>query len=161
MSPVLCYDPVGRVVATLHPNHTGTKVVFDPWRQETWDVNDTVLTADPGDRPGRRRPLLARLPDAELPAGLARGRGPAARWRSCSEQAARAGGGSRGDTRRRPTWTPWPGRSWPSSTIGAGAGDVTADAPATLDIEGNQLASRRRRGASSSGRRATTCGAGY
>lgn len=43
VSPVLFYDPVGRVVATLHPNHTYEKVVFDPWRQVTWDVNDTVL----------------------------------------------------------------------------------------------------------------------
>jgi RHS repeat-associated protein len=47
VSPVLFYDPVERVVATLHPNHTWEKVVFDPWRQETWDVNDTVLIADP------------------------------------------------------------------------------------------------------------------
>ncbi len=47
VSPILCYDPVGRVVATLHPNHTYEKVVFDPWRQETWDVNDTVTQADP------------------------------------------------------------------------------------------------------------------
>jgi RHS repeat-associated protein len=47
VSPVLFYDPVERVVATLHPNHTWDKVVFDPWRQETWDVNDTVLVADP------------------------------------------------------------------------------------------------------------------
>ncbi|MCG3158139.1 MAG: hypothetical protein DKINENOH_04780 [bacterium] len=42
VSPVLFYDPVERVIATLHPNHTYEKVVFDPWRQETWDVNDTV-----------------------------------------------------------------------------------------------------------------------
>ncbi len=47
VSPVLFYDPVERVVATLHPNHTWEKVVFDPWRQETWDVNDTALVADP------------------------------------------------------------------------------------------------------------------
>jgi RHS repeat-associated protein len=47
VSSVLFYDPVERVVATLHPNHTWEKVVFDPWRQETWDVNDTVLIADP------------------------------------------------------------------------------------------------------------------
>jgi RHS repeat-associated protein len=47
VSPVLFYDPIGRVVATLHPNHTWEKVLFDPWRQETWDVNDTVLEADP------------------------------------------------------------------------------------------------------------------
>ncbi len=46
VSPVLFYDPVARVVATLHPNHTWEKVVFDPWRQETWDVNDTALMAD-------------------------------------------------------------------------------------------------------------------
>ncbi len=47
VSPVLFYDPVERVVATLHPNHTWEKVIFDPWRQETWDANDTVLVADP------------------------------------------------------------------------------------------------------------------
>lgn len=42
VSPVLFYDPVERVIATLHPNHTYEKVVFDPWEQITWDVNDTV-----------------------------------------------------------------------------------------------------------------------
>jgi len=47
VSPILFYDPVERVVATLHPNHTWEKVVFDPWRQVTYDVNDTVLVADP------------------------------------------------------------------------------------------------------------------
>jgi RHS repeat-associated protein len=46
VSPVLFYDPVERVVATLHPNHTWEKVVFDPWQQTTYDVNDTV-TRDP------------------------------------------------------------------------------------------------------------------
>jgi RHS repeat-associated protein len=44
VSPTLFYDPVGRVVATLHPDHTWGKVVFDPWNQEIWDVNDTALT---------------------------------------------------------------------------------------------------------------------
>lgn len=47
VSAILCYDPAGRAVATLHPHHTYEKVVFDPWRQESWDVNDTVLQADP------------------------------------------------------------------------------------------------------------------
>ncbi len=51
VSPVLFYDPAERVVATLHPNHTWEKVVFDPWRQETSDVNDTVLAADPKSDP--------------------------------------------------------------------------------------------------------------
>lgn len=47
VSPILCYDPVERVVATLHPNHTYEKVVFDPWHQDSWDANDTVLQTDP------------------------------------------------------------------------------------------------------------------
>ncbi|KAF5437174.1 hypothetical protein C5S35_05330 [Candidatus Methanophagaceae archaeon] len=46
VSPILFYDPVERVVATLHPNNTYEKVVFDPWHQKTYDVNDTV-TLDP------------------------------------------------------------------------------------------------------------------
>lgn len=44
---MLFYDPTGRVLATLHPDNTWEKVVFDIWRQETWDVNDTVSIADP------------------------------------------------------------------------------------------------------------------
>lgn len=67
VSPVLFYDPVERVVATLHPNHTWEKVVFDSWRQETWDVNDTVLVADPSTDPDvgdffRRLPVVDYLP---------------------------------------------------------------------------------------------------
>jgi len=47
VTPILFYDPAERVVATLRPNHTFEKVVFDPWQQTTWDVNDTVLILDP------------------------------------------------------------------------------------------------------------------
>ncbi len=47
VSTVVFYDPAGRTVATLHPDNTWEKVVFDNWRQETWDANDTVLVADP------------------------------------------------------------------------------------------------------------------
>ncbi|NDU72381.1 toxin [Actinomadura sp. DSM 109109] len=43
VSPLLCYDPVGRVVVTLRPDDTYEKIVFDPWRQADWDPNDTVL----------------------------------------------------------------------------------------------------------------------
>jgi RHS repeat-associated protein len=50
VSPILCYDPVERVVATLHPNHTWEKVLVDPWKQETWDVSDTV-TLEPQNDP--------------------------------------------------------------------------------------------------------------
>ena len=42
VSPILFYDPVGRIIAMVHPNHTYEKVVFDPWQQKTYDVNDTV-----------------------------------------------------------------------------------------------------------------------
>jgi RHS repeat-associated protein len=49
VSPVLCYDPIGRVVLTLHPGHSYDKVVFDAWRQENWDVNDTILKDNPAE----------------------------------------------------------------------------------------------------------------
>jgi RHS repeat-associated protein len=42
VSSTLFYDPLSRLVATLHPNHTYEKVVFTPWQQATWDVNDTI-----------------------------------------------------------------------------------------------------------------------
>ena len=49
---MLFYDPIGRVIATLHPNHTYEKVVFDAWHQTTYDTNDTCAprqsqTGDP------------------------------------------------------------------------------------------------------------------
>ena len=52
VSPVLFYDSAERVVATLHPNHTYEKVVFDAWQQTNSDVNDTcaprnLQTGDP------------------------------------------------------------------------------------------------------------------
>jgi RHS repeat-associated protein len=64
VSPVVFYDPVGRVVATLDPNHTYEKVGFDPWQQTTWDVNDTVLVADPKTDPDVGD-FFARLPDED------------------------------------------------------------------------------------------------
>ena len=68
VSPVLFYDPVERVVATLHPNHTWEKVVFDPWRQTTYDVNDTVLNDDGSTDPKSDEDVkgfFSRLPDAD------------------------------------------------------------------------------------------------
>jgi RHS repeat-associated protein len=47
VSSTLFYDPLSRVVATLHPDQSWEKVTFDPWRQCSWDGNDTVLIADP------------------------------------------------------------------------------------------------------------------
>jgi RHS repeat-associated protein len=64
VSSVLFYDPVQRVIGTLQPNHTCKKVAFDPWHQETWDVNDLVLQADPGDDLDAGD-FFRRLPEAE------------------------------------------------------------------------------------------------
>lgn len=64
VSPILFYDPLERVIATLHPNHTYGKVVFDPWRQETWDVNDTVHLTDPKLDPDVED-FFRRLPDVD------------------------------------------------------------------------------------------------
>jgi RHS repeat-associated protein len=47
VSSIVCYDPASRAVATIHPNQTYEKVVFDPWHKQLWDLNDTVLIADP------------------------------------------------------------------------------------------------------------------
>jgi RHS repeat-associated protein len=51
ISPIVFYDPLSRVVATLHCNQTWEKVVPEAWGQETWDVCDTVLIADPRSDP--------------------------------------------------------------------------------------------------------------
>jgi RHS repeat-associated protein len=68
VSPILFYDPVGRVVATLHPNHTWEKVVFDPWQQTAYDVNDTALNADGSTDPTLDQDVkgfFSRLPDVD------------------------------------------------------------------------------------------------
>jgi len=65
VSPVLCYDPTGRVVATLAPDDTYARVDVDPWQQATWDGNDTVLL-DPRTDPevqGLLAAYLATLPN--------------------------------------------------------------------------------------------------
>jgi RHS repeat-associated protein len=63
VSSTLFYDPVKRVVATLHPNNTFEKVVFDPWQQTTYDVNDTV-TFNPKTDPDVGE-FFSKLPDAD------------------------------------------------------------------------------------------------
>src|ERR1017187_4098881 len=67
VSPYLFYDPLQRVVGTLHPDHTWEKAIFDAWRQETWDVNDTALIPDAAADPDagaffRRLPATEYLP---------------------------------------------------------------------------------------------------
>jgi len=82
----LFYDPLGRVIAALHPNHTYEKVVFDAWQQAGWDVNDTlalrphldpdvsgwIARLDPGDyAPSWQERMLA-SPDAHERAAATR-----------------------------------------------------------------------------------------
>jgi RHS repeat-associated protein len=71
VSPVLFYDPVGRVVAALNPDGSYAKTTFDPWSEDTWDISDTVLL-DPRDDPdvaGYTGRYLAEL--GEQPGGWA------------------------------------------------------------------------------------------
>jgi hypothetical protein len=92
VSPVLFYDPAERVVATLHPNHTYDKVVFDPWRQTTYDVNDTCAprnaqTGDPRTDPDIQTHVARYF--SSLPASP-----PAPAWQTWRAQ--RIGGGALG-----------------------------------------------------------------
>jgi RHS repeat-associated protein len=43
VTPILYYDPIGRHVRTEFPNGTVSRVAFDSWKQQIFDVNDTVL----------------------------------------------------------------------------------------------------------------------
>ncbi|TGZ78084.1 hypothetical protein EX30DRAFT_366172 [Ascodesmis nigricans] len=47
VSMIPFYDPLGRVVATLFPDHTWQKTVFGPWRTEHWTAAATVEIDDP------------------------------------------------------------------------------------------------------------------
>ncbi|WP_211441355.1 SpvB/TcaC N-terminal domain-containing protein [Collimonas humicola] len=87
VSPILFYDPVGRAIGTLNPDHSWLKSVFDPWRQTIWDANDTVLASEPQDDPDlgdffRRLPPADYLPswhDSRISGALGRWQQQAAR----------------------------------------------------------------------------------
>ena len=63
VAATLLYDPLGRVCATLNPNHTFAKTIIDPWCQESWDANDTVLIHPLQDQDIGS--LLRRIPSGE------------------------------------------------------------------------------------------------
>jgi len=46
VTPLLYYDPLGRLIKTVLPDGTFSKVEFDGWFQKTFDGNDTVLEVD-------------------------------------------------------------------------------------------------------------------
>ena len=43
VTPVMYYDAAGRLVKTVLPDETFSKVTFDSWKQTVYDANDTVL----------------------------------------------------------------------------------------------------------------------
>ncbi|WP_437606631.1 hypothetical protein WMF20_37545 [Sorangium sp. So ce834] len=43
VTPILRYDPLGRLIRTDLPNGTFSRVEFDAWKQTSHDPNDTVL----------------------------------------------------------------------------------------------------------------------
>lgn len=47
VSSVFFYDAADRAIATLRPDNTFDKTIFEAWREENWDANDTVSIADP------------------------------------------------------------------------------------------------------------------
>ncbi|HVK29951.1 MAG TPA: SpvB/TcaC N-terminal domain-containing protein, partial [Nocardioides sp.] len=42
VTPILRYDPLGRLIRTDLPDGTHSKVAFDTWRVATWDAGDVV-----------------------------------------------------------------------------------------------------------------------
>ncbi|MCK1642487.1 VCBS repeat-containing protein [Bradyrhizobium sp. 157] len=145
VSPILFYDPLDRAVVTLHPNHSYEKVVFDPWRQATWDVNDTVL-GDPrtdADIKGYTAGYFAGLPTSP----------PAPSWQTWHAQ--RQGGALGPDEQAAagkaavhagtPTTTHFDALGRPFLTLGDNGPDPAQPARhllfatrVKLDIEGNQ-----------------------
>ncbi len=127
----LCYDPVGRVVATLHPNHTYEKVVVDPWRLATWDVNDTVMVTDPADDPDVGA-FFRGLPGGEyLPTWYTRRVGGA---RGAAEQAAAREAAAHADT---PTAQFLDALGRPFLTVADNGADGRYATRVAHDIEGN------------------------
>ncbi len=131
VSPVLFYDPVERVVATLHPNHTYEKVVFDPWQQTTYDVNDTV-TSDPKTDEDVKE-FFTRLPDANyLPTWFEQRSGGLL---GSQEQDAAQKTAAHANT---PTIAYFDTLGRPFLTIADNAADGKYSTRVGLDIEGNQ-----------------------
>jgi len=87
----LFYDPLDRVVATLHPDGVYDKVVFDAWLETTWDVNDTLTQEAPQTDPDVG-PFFQAIPAADyLPAWYTRRKdgGLGAEERDAADKAAR------------------------------------------------------------------------
>jgi RHS repeat-associated protein len=60
--PIILYDPLSRVAATLQADHTIIKALFEPWVQSGFDVNDNVKLSNPRNDPDIGH-LLKGLPE--------------------------------------------------------------------------------------------------
>ena len=105
VSPVLFYDPAGRVVATLQPGRQLRQDHLRPWHQDAWDAADTVLL-DPRDDPDVRG-YVGPLPCRAEPGSPAAGR-PG----TPAGSAAGSAGPRSGRPSRRPPHAGTPTRSW-------------------------------------------------
>ena len=133
VSSILCYDPPGRVIATVHPNQTWEKVAFDAWQQQLWDVNDTVLVADPTTDPDVGD-YLSRLPASAIAPTWYAQRSSGAM--GSEEQSAATKAAAHANT---PTtnYSDALGRAMFTVVDNAGAGKYSTRVE--LDIQGNQL----------------------
>jgi RHS repeat-associated protein len=132
VTPIMFYDPAGRMVATLHPNHSYEKVVFDPWQQVTWDVNDTVANLPQDDAEVGQ--YFRRLPEADyFPTWLQRFSGSTIAPERDAAQKALAHAGTPAiahlDTLGRPFLT-----------IADNGGTEKFETRVDLDLEGNTIA---------------------
>jgi RHS repeat-associated protein len=64
VTPVLFYDPPGRVIGKLRPDHAYEKTIIGAWANESHDTNDTVLQANPAADPDLGA-YFSRLPAAQ------------------------------------------------------------------------------------------------
>jgi RHS repeat-associated protein len=71
VSPVICYDPLGRAVRTLFPDGTWTWTEFDTWQVRSWDRNDTVGHHPDGDA-GKVSDWLQHIRDGNASGALLR-----------------------------------------------------------------------------------------
>ena len=104
VTPLMYYDPVGRLVRTNLPDGTFTRVEFDSWKQIVYDANDNMLDPECSWYLNRTNLLI----NAAL---LAAGKSPSLE-KIAADKAAR-----HAILRISCTWIHWAGRCFLSNTI--------------------------------------------
>ena len=83
VTPVLHYDPPGRLIRTDYPNGSFSVVEMSVWEQKNWDVNDTVLASqwhNLRQGPSRHRPRAFRGYDDAATCQHSRGHAAGRAW---------------------------------------------------------------------------------